>query len=259
MIIRGLVYTITVFILVFSSGLAPAQDNAAEIASLQAQIERLRNIMNYGVQEMDRVGGQGVQGISQQITNWETQLANIDIQIAKLDEQISNASDQQRNGLNQALNNILRQKAGAEAYLLRLRNEYQSELAKLNAEKSQLSGKFDSSINELNTRLDTLIQVKCCINGVCSQKSRSECVSSGGAEVSDCDQQCVKIDCCKDGKVTRCSRSECSSLGGKEVNYPSYECEIYKCKTKNGDCVELTRGECEKDGGVVGTKTDCPQ
>jgi hypothetical protein len=258
--IQGLVCAIIAFvIIVCSAGLAPAQDNAAEIAALQGQIERLKNIMNLGAQEMDRVGGQGIQNLGQQITNWESQLSNIDTQISRLDEQIMNASEQQRAGLTQGLNNILRQKAGAEAFLLRLRNQYQSELEKLNEEKAQLAGKFDQGINALNKQLDKLIQVKCCINGECAQKSRADCVSSGGTEVADCDQQCVKINCCKAGTVTQVSRAECASAGGKEVNYPAYECEIFKCKTKAGQCVDLTRGECEKDGGVVGTKTECSE
>ncbi len=256
--IRGLVCTIAVVLFIFSAGLAPAQDNAAEIAALQGQIERLRNIMNLGAQEMDRVGGQGVQGLAQQITNWENQLTGIDSQISRLDEQISTASEQQRANLTQALNSILRQKAGAEAFLLRLRNQHQSELEKLNEEKAQLAGKFDQNIAVLNKQLDTLVQVKCCQDGECVQKSRAECVSSGGTEVSDCDQQCLRINCCKDGTVTQVSRADCASAGGKEVNYPAYECEIYKCKTKEGQCVDLTRGECEKAGGVVGTKTECP-
>ena len=117
--IQGLVCAIiAIVIIVCSAGLAPAQDNAAEIAALQGQIERLKNIMNLGAQEMDRVGGQGVQNLAQQITNWESQLSNIDTQISRLDEQIMNASEQQRAGLTQGLNNILRQKAGAEAFLL---------------------------------------------------------------------------------------------------------------------------------------------
>ncbi len=236
-----------------------AQDNAAEIASLQSQISRLQNLMSLGVEELNRVGGQGAQGFAQQISGYEAQLANIDAQIVKLDEAISNATEQQRTGLTQSLNNLLRQKAGAEAFLVQLRLKYDSALSDLNLEKSKFTGKYNESIDTLNKKLDDLIQVNCCIDGSCTQKSRSECVAAGGTEVTDCAQQCAKINCCKGGTVTLTSREQCSASGGNEVNYPSYECEIYKCKNKSGECVDATRGECEKNGGVVGTKTECPQ
>jgi hypothetical protein len=252
------VSSLVVFML-FLTAPVIAQDNAAEIASLQSQIARLQNIMSLGVQELDRVGGQGAQGFAQQITNYEAQLANIDAQIVKLDDAISNATEQQRTALTQSLNNLLRQKAGAEAYLVQLKLKYDNALSDLNLEKSKFTGKYNQSIDTLNKQLDELIQVNCCIDGACTQKSRSECVRSGGTEVTDCAQQCSKINCCKGGTVTSTSREQCSASGGNEVNYPSYECEIYKCKTKSGECVDSTRGECEKNGGVAGRKTECPQ
>ena len=252
------VSSLVVFML-FLTAPVIAQDNAAEIASLQSQISRLQNIMSLGVQELDRVGGQGAQGFAQQITNYEAQLSNIDAQIVKLDEAISNATEQQRTALTQSLNNLLRQKAGAEAYLVQLRLKYDNALSDLNLEKSKFTGKYNQNIDTLNKQLDDLIQVNCCIDGSCTQKSRSECARSGGTEVTDCAQQCSKINCCKGGAVTLTSREQCSASGGNEVNYPSYECETYKCKTKAGECVDATRGECEKNGGVAGTKTECPQ
>jgi hypothetical protein len=257
------IFSITVSSLVvfmfFLAAPVIAQDNAAEIASLQSQISRLQNIMSLGVQELDRVGGQGAQGFAQQITNYETQLSNIDGQIVKLDDAISNATEQQRTALTQSLNNLLRQKAGAEAFLVQLRLKYDNALSDLNMEKSKFTGKYNQSIDTLNKQLDDLIQVNCCVDGSCNQKSRSECVRSGGTEVTDCAQQCAKINCCKGGSVSLTSREQCSASGGNEVNYPSYECETYKCKNKSGECVDATRGECEKNGGVAGTKTECPQ
>lgn len=240
-----------------STGPTFGQDTAAEIATLQRQIERLQNVMNLGVDEIDRVGGQGAQGFAQQIQNWRNQLSNIDTQIARMDEQIANAAEQQRAGLTSALNNLLRQKAGAEAHLVQLGIQYESELSKLNQEKSQFTGTYNRNIENLNKQLDNLIKVNCCINGTCSQKSRAECVESGGTAVADCAQECLKIYCCKDGVVTETTKAQCASSGGREVNYPSYECEVYKCKTTSGECVDLTRGECEKNGGTPGTKTDC--
>jgi len=250
---------ILVVISVIGMGSVSAQDNSAEIANLQHQIDRLQSVMSLGVQEIDRVAGQGAQGMSQQISSWENQLANIDTQIAKLDDAISKASDQQQSGLTQSLNNLLRQKAGAEAYLVQLRMKYENAINHLNREKSKFTGQYNQNIDNLNQQLDNLIQVNCCLDGSCSQKSRADCASAGGAVVSDCAQECSKINCCKDGAVTEISRAQCAATGGTEVKYPSYEGELYKCKTTSGKCVDSTRGECEKNGGVVGTKTDCPQ
>ena len=235
-----------------------AEDTATEIASLQAQIERLKSMVSIASEEVDKSKSQNLQNLEGQMRSWQSQLTNIDSQIARLDQQIASASEQQKNTLIQGLSSMLRQKASADAALVRLRLQIEDESKKHLEEKSILLGDYNKNIETLNAQLEQLVKVDCCIDGACEKKTVPECAAAGGTKVSDCSSECVKISCCKDGTLTQVTRSQCASSGGKEVSYPSYECETYKCRNTSGDCVDLSRAECEKLGGAVGTKTDCP-
>ena len=237
---------------------AIAQDTAAEIASLQAQIERLKNMVNIASEEVDKNKSQSLQLLEGQMRSWQSQLSNIDSQIARLDQQIASASEQQKNTLIQGLSSMLRQKAAADASLVRLRLQIEEESKKHLEEKSILLGDYNRNIDTLNAQLEKLVKIDCCINGNCEKKTAPECAEAGGTKVSDCSSECARVSCCKDGTVTQVTRSQCASSGGKEVSYPSYECETYKCRKSSGECVDVSRAECEKLGGTVGTKTDCP-
>ncbi len=242
----------------FADHVVFAQDTAGDIASLQAQIERLRSMVNIASEEADKSKTQSLQKLESQMRTWENQLSNIDNQISRLDQQIAAASDQQKGQLIQSLSNMLRQKASADAALVRLRLQIEEEAKKYSEEKSILLGDYNSNIETLNAQLEQLVKIDCCINGTCEKKTAPECVAAGGIRVSDCDLDCVKINCCKEGVSTQTTRSECASQGGKEVAYPSYECETFKCKKSSGECEDLTRAACENNGGTVGTKTECP-
>ncbi len=235
-----------------------AQDTAAEIVSLQAQIERLKSMVSIASEEVDKTKSQSLQTLEGQMRSWQSQLTNIDNQIARLDQQIASASEQQKSTLIQGLSSMLRQKASADAALVRLRLQLEEESKKHVEEKSILLSDYNKNIETLNAQLEQLVKIDCCIDGACEKKTAPECAAAGGTRVSDCSSECVKINCCKDGIVSQTSRSECVSSGGKEVSYPSYECETYKCRKSSGDCVDLSRADCEKLGGTVGTKTDCP-
>lgn len=234
-----------------------AQDTAAEIASLQAQIERLKSMVNIASEEVDKTKNQNLQTLEGQVRSWQSQLTTIDSQIARLDEQIASASEQQKSTLIQALSGMLRQKAAADAALVRLRLQVDEESKKYSEEKSILLGDYNKNIDTLNAQLEQLVKIDCCIDGSCQKKTAPECVAAGGTKVSDCSSECERISCCKDGVMTQTTRSECALSGGKEVAYPSYECETYKCRKTSGECVDLSRAECEKGGGTVGSKTEC--
>lgn len=235
-----------------------AQDTAGEIAALQVQIERLNSLVSLASEEVDKNKSQSLQALEGQMKNWQSQIANIDSQITRLDEQIASASEQQKNSLIQSLSQMLRQKASVEAAMVRLRLQIEEENRKFAEEKSILLGEYNNNINTLSSQLEQLMKIDCCIDGACDKKTASECSAAGGTKVSDCASGCVKINCCKDGVSTRTNRSACASSGGKEVVYPSYECELFKCKKSSGECVDLTRAECENSGGIVGSKTECP-
>lgn len=235
-----------------------AQDTAGEIASLQAQIERLRSLVSIASEEVDKTKNQGLQTLEGQMRTWQNQITNIDSQISRLDQQIASASDQQKGSLIESLSRMLRQKASVEAAMVRLRIQMEEESKKYSEEKSILLGDYNKNIDTLNAQLEQLVKIDCCINGVCEKKTVSECASAGGVKVSDCASECVKINCCKDGVATQSTRSQCASSGGKEVAYSSYECEVFKCKKASGECADLTRAECENNGGTVGSKTECP-
>lgn len=235
-----------------------AQDTAGEIATLQAQIERLRTLVSIASEEVDKTKTQSLQTLETQMRSWQSQITNIDNQISRLDQQIAEASDQQKSSLIQSLSNMLRQKAAVDAAMVRLRLQMDEEGKKYSEEKSILLGDYNKNIDTLNSQLEQLVKIDCCINGTCEKKTAPECIAAGGKKVSDCASECVRISCCKDGAATQMTRSECAASGGKEVAYASYECEVYKCKKATGECVDSTRAECEKSGGTVGSKTDCP-
>lgn len=235
-----------------------AQDTAGEIATLQAQIERLKSMVSIASEEVDKSRNQNLQTLEGQMRTWQNQISNIDGQISRIDQQIASASDQQKGSLIQSLSNMLRQKASVDAAMVRLRLQIDEENRKFSEEKSILLGDYNQNINTLSDQLEQLVKIDCCINGNCEKKTAPECRTAGGSKVSDCSSECARISCCKDGAVTQTTRSQCASSGGKEVSYPSYECELFKCKKASGECADLTRAECENNGGVVGSKTECP-
>ncbi len=169
-----------------------AEDTAAEIASLQAQIERLKSMVNIASEEVDKTNNQNLQSLEGQVRSWQSQLANIDSQIARLDQQIASASDQLKAVLIQSLGGMLRQKATADAALVRLRLKIDDETKRHAEEKSILFGDYNKNIDTLNAQLEQLVQIDCCIDGSCEKKTAPECAAAGGRKVSDCASECAK-------------------------------------------------------------------